>query len=136
MHKMNRFSLGMLLALVVVCGALSVSVLAGSVYDRKVSTLSLTAGTGTTVNDVDYSTLALKRIWVIGGKAAVNTVTVQRVTSDLVYTQAVAAIVTASGAANTATFTAGYLAPGDFLTYASTIATGATVMVEYEVQRH
>jgi hypothetical protein len=109
---------------------------AGSVYDRSTVTLSTTAGTATWTNTAAYSALDLKRIWVEGSLIAINTVTVSRVTSDNTYTQSVGSVVTAANSGSTASFTAAYLKYGDKLKFTSTVGTGSTAIVEYEVQQH
>ena len=67
--------------------------------------------------------------------AAADTVTVSRVSSDNLYTQSVGSVTVAANAGNTASFTAAYLKYGDKLKFAGTATTGATVMLEYEVQQ-
>lgn len=131
------FSLAQMMGLMVVLAIFAVgAAIAGSVYDRKIVTLGTTTGTATWVNDYNYAALALKRVWIAGNADAVATVTVTRVTSDNVYTQTVGSIVCASGAGSTATLTAAYLKPGDKLAFANSTATGATAMVEFELQQH
>jgi hypothetical protein len=123
-----------LIVAALVCASL---VIAGTVYDRSVVTISTTLGTATWVNaDLPYSAIKLVRIWVEKDLIAINTVTVSRVTSDGVYTQSVGSVVTAANAGSTASFTATYLKQNDYLLFSSTVATGATAIVEYEVQQH
>jgi hypothetical protein len=133
-RSLNFEFLSMLILIVSVLA--TAIVVAGQVYDRKVQALSATAGSGTWENDVSYSALALKCIWVERGLIAINTVTVSRVTSGGAYTQSVGSVVTASGSGSTSSLTASYLKPGDSLVFASTVATGATAIIEYEVQQH
>ena len=131
----NRIQLisGLVVA-ALVCVSLAI---AGSVYERSTVTISTTLGTATWVNDdLPYSAVKLVRIWVEKDLIAINTVTVTRVTSDGVYTQSVGSVVTAANAGSTASFTATYLKPNDYLLFSSTVATGATAIVEYEVQQH
>jgi len=118
-------------------GAVILPALAGNVYDRSTTAMGPTTGTFAWTNTVKYSALELKRIWVEDALATNHVVTVSRKTSDGSYTQAVGTVTcgTASNG-NTASFTAGYLKYGDVLTGSSTVTTGATVMVEYEVQQH
>jgi hypothetical protein len=125
----------MLTALAIV-GLIAGIAFAGQVYGRAVKTLSVTAGSGTWTNSSLYAAIELKRIWSDFNRSAANTVTVTRVTSDNTYTGAVGSIVTAAGVGSTASFTAAYLQDGDKLVFASTIATGSTVIIEYEVQKH
>ena len=110
-------------------------VLAGQVYDRSTSTL--TAGSGSWTNTVQYSAIKLARIWIQSSTAEANTVTVSRVTSDGTYTQSVGTVAFTSGSAgNTATLTAAYLKYGDILTFSSGTASNSVAMIEYEVQQH
>jgi len=111
-------------------------VLAGQVYDRSTSTL--TDGSGSWTNTVQYSAIKLVRIWVEASTVAANTVTVTRVTADGTYTnQAVGTVAFTSGSAgNTATLTAAYLKYGDILTFSSGTASNSVAMIEYEVQQH
>jgi len=110
--------------------------LAGSVYGRATVALSTTAGTATWTNTAPYAALSLKRIWVERALYATDTVTVQRVTSDNVYTQTVGSVTCSAGSGSTASFTAAYLANGDKLTFTSGTTTGSTAIVEYEQQEH
>ena len=119
------------------CGGLFVAVaMAGSVYDRVTASLGTTTGTGSWTNRSSYAALELKRIWVAGNLDATATVTVSRVTSDGVYTQSVGSVVCTGGAGSTATLTASYMKPGDWLNFANSTATGAVAIVEYEQQQH
>ena len=62
---------------------------------------------------------------------------VTRVLVDNTYTQAVVTIGSAAGASSTTnTFTADRLKLGDKLAFTSSPATGATIVIEYEVQKH
>jgi hypothetical protein len=110
---------------------------AGSVYDRTTKALSVTAGTGTWTNETDYAAIKLVRVWAENALATNAVVTVSRVTSDNTYTQTVGTVSCGTATSgNTATFTAGYLSPNDKLTFSSTVATGMTMVIEYEVQKH
>ena len=108
--------------------------LAGAVYDR--TTVTLTAGAGTWTANHQYASVGLKRIWIEGSTLAVNTVTVQRVTSDLAYTQACASVVLAANKGNSATFTAGYLKYGDKLVFSSSAPSNSVAIIDYEVCQH
>jgi hypothetical protein len=132
---MKKFSLAHLILMGLIMLA-SIVAFAGSVYDRTTQTLSTTAGTATLTNNVKYAALNLKRIWIERNLSASATVTVSRVTSDLTYTQSVGSVVCTTGSGSTASFTAGYLAPGDMLTFLNSGTTGAVAIVEYEVQKH
>ncbi len=110
------------------------AVLAGQVYDRQVVTITNT-GTADWENDISYSAVKLVRVWQLSSLASSNNLTIQRVTADGLYTQTVGSI-TGPAPASTATFTAGYLSPGDILRVTSDPATGGVVQVEYEVQQH
>lgn len=117
--------------------ALSVTpAVAGSVYDRSVVTVLPATGAATFTNSWNYSAVALKRIWATGNANATNQVTATRVLSDNSWTQTVGTVTCASGAGSQATLTAAYMKPGDTLVFSSLVATGCTVMIEYEVQQH
>jgi hypothetical protein len=126
----------------IACAALLLAVcmvVAGSVYSRATATLGATTGTCTWTNTAPYSAIALKRIWIENSLSTATTVTVTRVaTIDSVnYTQSVGSVACAGSASgSTASFTAGYLSYGDRLAFAGAVATGATAIVEYEVQQH
>lgn len=129
---MKKFNIIAAVALMIAVG----SALAGSVYDRATKALSASAGTGTWTNTVQYSALNLKRIWIESSLNATSVVTVTRITSDGAYTQAVGSVTCTSSAGSTASFTAAYLKYGDMLYFSSSPGTGATAIVEYEVQQH
>lgn len=131
---MKRFRIAtMIIALVCLSAILA---LAGSVYDRDTCTLGTTTGTGTWTNDTNYAALALKRIWIQDSLATNGVFTVSRVSTDG-YTDTVGTITMgASTNGSTATLTASYLKYGDKLTFATTVATGAVAVIEYEVQKH
>lgn len=127
-----------IVATIMVCAFVS-TVLAGSVYDRTVVTLTPTTGAKTWTNAIsqtEYAAVQLKRIWIENDSAAAQTVTVQRVTSDNAYTQSVCSVVCAANAGSTNVFIAAYLKYGDKLLFGSTTATGGTAFLDYEVQRH
>jgi hypothetical protein len=131
----NKTRIGMLIVLAIVGLAAGIA-LAGSVYGRDTKTLSTTAGAGTWTNSSTYAAIVLKRIWIHGSLAATNIVTINRVTSSGTYTQSVGTIDVAANVGSTASFTAAYLKDGDMLAFSSSIATGATAMIEYEFQQH
>lgn len=106
---------------------------AGQVYDRDTAAVS-TAGAATWTNTYQYAAIKLARIWIVDCARAADTVTVVRVTSDGLYTQAVGTVTVAANTGNQATFTAGYLKPSDKLVF--TASTSSTAMVEFEVQQH
>ena len=134
---MKKWNLATLLVVICVIGILAMTVVAGSVYDRDTATLGTSTGTTTWTNSTPYAALLLKRIWIENSLVAGNTVTVTRVTSDGTYTQNVGTVAFASGSAgNTNGFTASYLKNGDKLVFAGGITTGATAVIEYEVQKH
>ena len=133
----TKVELLIVVAIIGLLGALILPAVAGSVYGRSTTAMGVTTGTFAWTNTVKYSALELKRVWVEDALATNHVVTVNRETSDGSYTQSVGTVTcgTASNG-NTASFTAGYLKYGDVLTGSSTVTTGATVMVEYEVQQH
>lgn len=106
---------------------------AGQVYDRDTAAVS-TAGAATWTNTYQYAAIKLARIWIVDCARAADTVTVVRVTSDGLYTQAVGTVTVAANTGNQATFTAGHLKPYDKLVF--TASTSSTAMVEFEVQQH
>ena len=126
-------TVGVVATLLVV--AIVAAAVAGSVYDRATKTIPNTGSTVWT-NTTKYAALELKRIWIEGNKNATSTVTVTRVTSDGTYTQAVGTVACTGNKGSTATFTAAYLANGDKLAFANGVTTGATAIIEYEVQQH
>lgn len=108
--------------------------LAGQVYDRQTVTITNT-GTADWENEVPYAAIKLVRVWQLSSLATSNDLTIQRVTADGLYTQTVGTV-TGPAPASVASFTAGYLSPGDILRVTSTPLTGGVVQVEYEVQQH
>jgi len=132
---MKKFSFNHLLIILVLFAILGAAVYAASVYDRSTVSLGTSTGTAQWTNTWKYSAVELKRIWIQNCLAAVDTVTVSRITSDGIYTQAVGSVVCASNSGSTPTFTASFLKYGDRLTFASLVATGSTAMIEYEVQQ-
>lgn len=109
--------------------------LAGSVYGRATKALGVATGSGVWTNSSKYAAVKLERIWVESSLNATNVITVTRITSDGVYTQAVGSVTCAAGSGSTASFTAAYLQDGDMLSFSSLIATGSTAIIEYEFQK-
>jgi hypothetical protein len=110
--------------------------MAGAVYDRSTLTLGTTTGTGTWTNTTPYAALSLKRIWVQDSLATNGVFTVNCVTTEG-YTNTVGTITMgALTQGSTASFTQAYLKFGDKLAFTTTVATGATAVIEYEVQKH
>lgn len=120
-------------SLIVVLAALICVARAGQVYDRDTAAVS-TAGSATWTNTAQYAAIKLARIWIVDSARAADTVTVVRVTSDGLYTQAVGTVTVAASTGNQATFTAGFLEPLDKLVF--TASTSSTAMIEFEVQQH
>lgn len=129
---MRKSLIALLTVMILIAAGLT---MAAGIYDRSTTTIGTTTGTVTWTNTWKYSAIELKRIWVSSALSAADTVTVTRVTSDGIYTQAVGSVTVAANAGNTPTFTAAYLKYGDLLKFAGTAGTGATVMIEYEVQK-
>jgi hypothetical protein len=122
---------------VIVLVALVVAAVAGQVYDRATKALSVTLGTGTWTNTADYAAIELKRIWIENALETNGVYTVSRITSGGTYTQTIGTITMAAlKAGSTASFTAAYLKQNDMIYFSSTVATGATAVIEYEVQKH
>jgi len=92
-------------------------------------------GTAVWTNTARYATIDLKRIWVERSLVANDTVTVNRVTADNVFTQAVGTVAVTSSKGNTSSFTAEYLKYGDMLPFAGTASTGAVIVIDYVVQQ-
>ena len=128
-------SLKFFISLVLLVIVMSAAAYAASVYDRSVQSLGTTTGSAVWTNTWKYSAVELKRIWVVNPLVASNNVAISRISSDNVYTQTVGTVAVLSSAGNTASFTAGFLKYGDKLLFSSDISTGATVMVEYQVQQ-
>lgn len=133
MKKLFCFSAVLALLAMLACIAI-----AGNVYDRDTQALSTTAGTGIWTNSAfSYSALELKRIWVHDALVTNVVLTVSRITSDLTYTQTVGTVTCSTASSgSTSSFTAAYLRYGDMLSFSSSISTGSTVMIEFEVQQH
>lgn len=132
MKKSNLIGSLVLLVFLVAAAAI-----AGQVFGRATATLGTTTGTCTWTNSMPYAALALKRIWIQNSLSTNSTVTINRISTidSASYTDACATVVLSTTSTNTATFTAGYLGYGDRL-YFSGSGTGATAVIEYEVQKH
>jgi hypothetical protein len=123
-------------AILAVLAVLVPTVQAQGIYTRADGTAVLNSGSGVYTNSRTYEPLELKRIWVYGSAATNNVVTVTRVDAGGAITQSVGSVATGTLlTGNTATFTAGYLYPGDWLVFSSSLSTGYTFRVESEVQR-
>ena len=118
---------------------LAIYAVAGQVFSRATATLGTTTGTCTWTNTQPSAALELKRLWIQNSLSSATTVTVTRVSTidSISYTDAVGTVACAGVAyGSTASFTAAYLANGDRLAFAGAVATGATAVIEYEVQQH
>lgn len=122
------------LLIAILVASCAVATIAGSVYDRATVTRAETDTVSYWTNTADYAAVKLVRLWTLYAYGVSNNVAVARITSDGLYTQAVGTITGPLG--NTATFTAGYLEPGDVLRFTSSPGTGGVEQVEYEVQQH
>lgn len=112
------------------------TVQAQGIYTRADGAAVLNSGSGVYTNSRTYEPLELKRIWVYASAVSNNVITVNRVDVGGAITQAVGTVSTGHFLiGNTATFTAGYLYPGDWLEFSSSLSTGYTFRVESEVQR-
>lgn len=113
--------------------------IAGSVGGRKFVKLGVATGAGTLAVDEAYQAIKLTRISVENSINTSNVVTCTRIIEDadgVAYTQTVGAVTCSSGAGTQATLAHTYLGYGDTLSFSSLVATGSTVIVEYEVQQH
>lgn len=135
---MKKFLLSLLLIT-----AVSMTALAGLVYDRQTNTVANATGLSTWTNTQAYAALELRQIWIANSAVAIDTVTVKRVSSDNVWTQNVVAIVLASnaGASNILAAAGGgsqaiYMKQSDKLSFTSTAKTGSVAMIEYIVEQH
>jgi hypothetical protein len=110
---------------------------AGTVYDRALVDVGNT-GAATVQPVPAYSAARLTALNVLASGSATNDVLVSRVTvlDGTSYTQTVATVAVASGTGRTESLAIDHLAYGDTLAITSTLATNATVLIEYEVQRH
>ena len=130
-----KYGQSAMLAAVMLVAMVMVAI-AGQVYFRETQTIPNTGST-TWTNTTKYASLQLTRIWIVNNKSATSTVTVNRVTSGsaYVYTNVVGTIACTGNKGSTATFTADRLLPGDKLTFANGVTTGATAIIEYEIQQ-
>ncbi len=104
-------------------------------YSRGDGAAPLTTGVSTFTNSRTYEPIELKRIWVYASPVSNNVVTVSRVDYGGAITQACGSVATANLLiGNSATFTAAYLQPGDYLTLTSSLTTGFSYRIEYEIQ--
>jgi len=126
---MNKFILNGICALVAMAGI----AVAGSVYDRATVSTDVN-GLGSYEYDAPYRAIKLTRIWTVAALAS-NDVAVKRVTADGLYTQVVGTVIGPVGG-NISSFSAGYLLPGDSLTFVTTPGTATVFQIEYEVQTH
>jgi hypothetical protein len=111
--------------------------LAGIEYSRATVDLGATTGTGAWTNGYGYSALKIVRLWDNSNLVAANTVTVKRVLTGTTITQTLGSVAFTSGnAGDSGTLTASYAKYQDELLFSSTAATGSTVTVDFEVQRH
>lgn len=108
---------------------------AGDVADRVQVTTS-SSGAATWTNTFDVSAIELKRFTIKGADPAINTVTVSRVTSDGLWTNACGSVVTAGGVGTQATIAYQYLLYGDKLVFSSHVPSSTVALVEFEVQKH
>ena len=111
----------------------AVAIAGSQIYDRAVQALSVTAGTATWTNTAKYAAIDLKRIGVARDLDAGSTVTVTRITSDSAYTGTVCTVTASSGVGSTIITNFG-MKYGDKLSFVNSTTTGATMIVEYEVQ--
>lgn len=132
---MKKF-LGLAMIAALLVGVALTDVQAQGVYSRDDGAASVTAGSGVYTNSRTYEPVELKRVWVYGSLATNGTITVTRIDSGGAITQACASVALAanSTAGNSATFTAAYLKPGDMLGFSSSLTTGFSYRVEFEVQ--
>lgn len=113
-----------------------VAAVAGTVAARTTAALGAATGSATWTNTYQYAALDLKRITIDKCLAAVDTVTVYRVTSDNVYTGTVGTVTTSSNKGTQTTLAYNYLQYGDKLVFDSGKNTGSTAIIEFEVQKH
>lgn len=109
---------------------------AGTVADRTTKAINVSTGNATWTNTYQYAALDLKRITVDKCLIAIDTVTVYRVTSDNTYTGTVGTVTTAANKGTQTTLAYNYLKYGDKLVFDSRINTGATAIIEFELQKH
>ena len=135
MHKFIRIMAVLsLLAIVLVASA-------GQVYDRSAATTTAAAtGVITITPAFSYAGIELKKAWVEAAPATNVIATVYRVIDSGAYTQSVATV-------TCGTLTAGSGVPAQYAaiksgeyfyitTAIATVGTNATVILDYEIQRH
>jgi len=122
------------IGLIIAVGALAGLVYAETIADRVEKSTSAT-GTLTWTNDYPQASVKLIRLSTKGGDPAINTVSVNRVTSDGAWTQAVGTVVLAAGVGTQTTLAYNYLLYGDTLVYSSQIASGTVQLIEFEVSK-
>jgi len=110
--------------------------LAGTVADRSIKAITASTGSATWTNTTLYATIDLKRITVDKSLNATNVITVYRVTSDNTYTGTVGSVTCSASKGTQTTLAYNYLKYGDKLVFDSSINTGSTAIIEYEVQKH
>lgn len=121
-------------------GVANLSAFAQNVMDRKAVTLPATTGTGTWTQNVEVANIQLLRLSVKNSVIAADTVTVTRITGDTIAetnTVATVLVVGNVGSTNLVHAVAGppvYVKRNDKLSFASTVASGATCYVEYLIQ--
>jgi hypothetical protein len=130
------------IALIAALAMLAGVAIAGNVADRTSAiTLSRTAGTATWTNTVQYASVEIARLDVIGGYYAADTITVSRVTSDNALTNTIATMTLSSGAGSynivqTTATGPKFLLYGDKVTFSSGNTTGAVAYIDYIVAKH
>jgi len=128
-----------IMQIVALGGIIATAAIAGTVGGRQFVTLGLATGAGTLSVTEPYQALKLTRISVEGSINTSNVVTASRIIADAagtLYTQTVGAVTCANGVGTQATLAHTLLKHGDTLSFSSLVATGSTVIVEYEVQQH
>ena len=128
MKKSLRIAGALLLVL------LAIAVYAGEVADRSVVTIGVT-GAARWTNTASYAAIQLKRISVYSNGAATNNLTINRISADTVYTQAVVVATTPTPGTHT-TLAYDYLKYGDMLAISSSTGSNSVLMIEYLVQQH
>ena len=115
---------------------------AGDVLSRNSITLTTSGGAGTWTNTYQYASVKVQRIGITACAAAIDTVTVTRVTGETkAETNNFCTIVLASSVGslcldNTNNVLPVYMLYGDKLVFDSYVDTGATVYVECIVSKH
>jgi hypothetical protein len=139
-QKFNLAAIMLIVAIIMIVDAPLVVSAGDAVMDRKVVTLSTSAGTATWTQNVETANIELKRIAIVGGLYAADTITVSRVTGETkAATNVLGALVLVSGEIGTNLVATApgypvYMKRGDKLTFASGSSTGATANIEYLIQ--